>query len=149
MYERLIVGYDGKDQSRDALALATMLARAGGGRLLLAWAIRRDFPVSPGSDRFVEAQQNAALALLEEAVSTIPEGLDAGVCVVRGSSPAQACTSSRSGKAPIWSSSGRAIAAPSAGFWPVRLPSGCCTGRRARSRSLRAAMPSRPSMSPG
>ena len=90
MYEKLIVGYDGKEQSRDALAMATMLARAGGGALLLACAVRRDFPISPGSDRFVEAQQDAALALLKAAASSLPAGLEADVCVVQGTSPAQA-----------------------------------------------------------
>ena len=90
MYSKIIVGYDGEKESRDALAMAAMLARAGGGELLLACTIRADFPIAPGTDRFFTAQEDAADQLLEDGAASLPDGLVAETRMILGSSPAQA-----------------------------------------------------------
>jgi nucleotide-binding universal stress UspA family protein len=90
VYEKLIVGYNGTSQARDGLALGAVLAGAAGTSLLLACAVRRDFPIAPGSDRFVEAEEASARELLDDALATLPDGVEADTRVIRGRSPAQA-----------------------------------------------------------
>jgi nucleotide-binding universal stress UspA family protein len=90
LYTKVIVGCNGTSEARDGLALGAVLARAAGAPLLLACAVRRDFPIAPGSDRFVEAQEASAREILYEALATLPDGVEADTRVVRGRSPAQA-----------------------------------------------------------
>ena len=87
MYRSIIVGVDGRDGGLDALALARVLAQAGGGRLTLACSYLSD----PIGTRLVPAEAKSlrerAVALLEAARGTL-EGLETEVRPVATSSPA-------------------------------------------------------------
>ena len=69
----ILVGYDGSDGSRDALALAKQLARAGGSPLLLAWIepvgpldLPSDAVLAPIQDRAEDAVGEVAAAAREQ-----------------------------------------------------------------------------------
>jgi len=90
VYRKVIAGYNGSDEARDGLALARLLTEASSAALLLACAVRRDFPHAPGADEFLRAQSEASERLLRKPLAWLPPELQAGIRVVRGRSPAHA-----------------------------------------------------------
>jgi nucleotide-binding universal stress UspA family protein len=70
VYRKIIVGYDGSDQARDALALGRILAKATGASLLLVHVFRRDVPLTPGWEVHAEAIRRQAEELLADAAAT-------------------------------------------------------------------------------
>ena len=58
MYRRIMVGYDGREGSRDALALASALAAIEGAQLILVAALELD-PLATPADAYERAQAEA------------------------------------------------------------------------------------------
>lgn len=92
MFEKLIVGVDGREGGRDAIALARVLARATGARLTLVHAYPHDPLLSRAANRdFDQAARDAALNLLatERDAAALAEQ-DAELFPVVSLSPARA-----------------------------------------------------------
>jgi nucleotide-binding universal stress UspA family protein len=73
VYRKIIVGYDGSDQARDALALGRVLAKTTNANLLLTRVFRRDIPIAPGWERHLEALRAEAEVQLEEAAAILED----------------------------------------------------------------------------
>lgn len=88
----VLVGYDGRPESRDALALAALLGRALGEPLLVACVHPPpDNTIGlTGADTGAEADfRSRAERTAAEGRATLPHGLDASTATVRGGSAAQ------------------------------------------------------------
>jgi nucleotide-binding universal stress UspA family protein len=91
MYRNIIVGYDGTDESEDALALACRLAALEHGRLTLAFAYAgRSIPVQIGSAAIGVKMSDEAQAVLDRALNHIPAGMRATTRKLADPSPARA-----------------------------------------------------------
>jgi nucleotide-binding universal stress UspA family protein len=89
MFDTIVVGVDGRDRGRDALALAGRLAGLAGGRLVAVHAIRFDLYVGRSeAPRYNSlAERDVERALRDDLAAA---GLQAQIRVVGESSPARA-----------------------------------------------------------
>lgn len=85
-YGTLVAGYDGSEHAADGLALARLLADAGGAELLVAAVVPHEFPYVSGTEQREEAMRRDAEDMLAGAVAEIPH---ARTQVVRARSAAQ------------------------------------------------------------
>jgi nucleotide-binding universal stress UspA family protein len=89
MFTTIIVGVDAREGGRDALALASALARIGGGELIAVHAYPYDYFVGRGADGdFETAMHGAALETLEAELERT--GVDARPVAVPDGSPGRA-----------------------------------------------------------
>jgi nucleotide-binding universal stress UspA family protein len=89
MFKTIIVGVDAREGGRDALALASTLARLGGGELIAVHAYPYDYFVSRGAGaEFETAMHGAALETLEGELERT--GVDARPVAVPDGSPGRA-----------------------------------------------------------
>jgi nucleotide-binding universal stress UspA family protein len=87
VHRKIIVGYDGSDQARDALALGRSLAKSTSATLLLAHVFRHDIPIAPGWQQHIDAVRAGAEKQLAEATRTLVD-LDVETQAVGSSSAA-------------------------------------------------------------
>jgi nucleotide-binding universal stress UspA family protein len=91
MYHNIVVGYDGTDESEDALALASRFAALVDGRLTLAFAYSgKSIPVHIGSAAIGVTMRHEAQAVLDRALKQVPGGVRATTRTLSDSSPARA-----------------------------------------------------------
>lgn len=91
MYHNIAVGYDGTDQSEDAVALASQLAALTDGRLILAFAYAgRSIPVQFGSAAVGVTMSDEAQAVLDRGLKHLPVGVRATTRKLADPSPARA-----------------------------------------------------------
>lgn len=86
MYRKVMVGYNGSDEARDALALGKVLAEATDAGLVLAGVSHTDFPYGPGSDDFRVRQAEHLREQLEDAAAGV--GGEPDVRIITARSPA-------------------------------------------------------------
>ncbi len=72
MYRRLLIGYDGEEHARDALALARGLASIEGAELILATALELD-PLATPQDAYEQAMAEAEAKLRGSAAEVLGE----------------------------------------------------------------------------
>jgi len=91
MYRNIIVGYDGTDESQDALELACRLAQLWDGRLTLAFAYAgRSIPVQIGSAAIGVTMSEEAQAVLDRGLKSVPASIRASTRKLADPSPARA-----------------------------------------------------------
>ena len=91
MYRNIVVGYDGTDQSEDALALACRLAAITDGQVTLAFVYRgKSIPVQIGSAAIGVRMGEEAEAVLNRGSKQVPPGISASTVALPDSSPAHA-----------------------------------------------------------
>jgi nucleotide-binding universal stress UspA family protein len=89
VYSRIVVGYDGRDGGRDALALAVMLARLAKSSLLLVY-VATEQPKWYRTDRdYRRALRDEIGATLGPALEHVPPGIDARKASIESPSPAR------------------------------------------------------------
>jgi nucleotide-binding universal stress UspA family protein len=91
MYRNIVVGFDGTDESEDALALASRLAALENGRLTLAFAhAGRSIPAQIGSAAIGVKVTDEVQAVLDRALKHVPAGISATTRKLADPSPAHA-----------------------------------------------------------
>lgn len=91
MYRNIVVGYDGTDESEDALALASRFAGLSGGLLILAFAYAgKSIPVQIGSAAIGVTRRDEAQAVLDRGLKHVPAGVRATTKTLTDPSPARA-----------------------------------------------------------
>jgi len=140
MLEPIVVGVDGREGGRDALALAARLAEMSGASLVAVRNLPFNYYASrSGSPPFAKLSQEDARAEIAEEVASA--GLAARVRVLGDSSPARALhrVAEEEGAGP--SSSDRRVAASPGVSSPATTRSVRSTRRHVRSRSRRSGSP--------
>jgi nucleotide-binding universal stress UspA family protein len=91
MYTTIVTGYNGSDQSEDALALACVLARISKARLIVAFAYAgKSLPVKIGSAAIGTTMRDEAQVVLDQALKRVPDDVSASALKLPHPSPAHA-----------------------------------------------------------
>lgn len=71
MFRKIIIGYDGSDQARDALALGRLLAENTGASMLLACVFNHELPSVAGWEEYEQGMRAEAERVLGEASAAL------------------------------------------------------------------------------
>ena len=137
MFKTIVVGVDGREGGRDALALAASLQGVFGSDLVAVHAFPPAYYLGRGADgEYEKVIHDRAVKVAREAVERA--GVAARAFVVADGSPGRALHRAATSATPTSSWSARPTAGAWAACWPATWPLERSTARRAPSSSRRA-----------